>query len=305
MDAAVERRRALKLPPFTNVVRYVHEQADHLPRLVVEGYGSWARLEMKDEGYLPWADALGHRLLHHGFGGVVFVHRTGKKAVVRPLVGRCPTTLVVQERGHRYAVRLVDEDAVGTGIFVDLREGRAMAEEAARGRPFLNLFAHAGAYGVAGLCGGASRVDHVDSGKKTASWAALNLALNGADPRQHKFIIDDAFKVLQKRAKRGPTYGVIACDPPTTALRPSGKRFVVRDELDNLARDACAALLDGGLLVLTCNDRNLTTADVERAARAGAALAGRDVDTCLALPLPPDLPPGGDVPVRGVGLRLR
>ncbi|MCP4500664.1 MAG: hypothetical protein GY822_11955 [Deltaproteobacteria bacterium] len=305
LERAFARRHAFGALSGTDIRRWVHGEADGLPGLVVESYAQCARLELKDARYIPWVDAIGKKLIVLGMSGVVFVHRTGKKAEVRPLVGECPRGIVAYERGGRFFVRLIEGDAVGTGIFVDLREGREQAERYAKGRPFLNLFAHAGAYGVAALRGGASRIDHVDSGKKTASWAALNLALNGGDPRAHRFIIDDAFDFLERAGRRGPTYGFIACDPPTTALRPKGKRFLVRESLPVLAADSCRALLPDGHLLLTCNDRSLTTQDVDRAAREAAKEAGRDVKRVVPLTLPADLPKGGDVPVRGVLLSVK
>ncbi len=157
--------------------------------------------------------------------------------------------------------------------------------------------------------GGASRVDHVDAARSCAPWAALNLALNGFDPRQHRYIVDDAFKVLRRAAKRGPAYGVIAADPPTTAVKPTGGRFVAGDELASMAKDAATALAPGGMVILTTNDRRITVGDVTNAAREGASQAQREVEALTPLPLPPDLMPHGrqvgDIPVRGVCMTVR
>lgn len=231
----------------------------------------------------------------------------GQQAELKAIFGEIPAGVVVRERGVALLVRLLKHGAPLSGAFVDLREGRRLAAAAARGRPGLNLFAHAGAFGAAMVSGGASKVTHVDSAKSCAPWAALNLALNGVDPRQHKFVVDDAFKVLRRLAKRGPTFGVIAADPPTTGARRGG-RFVVADALVPLATDACRALLDEGTLLLSTNDRRIRVADVEACAREGAHQAGRSVASCEEIPMPADLMPSGqmegDLPVRGVCLRL-
>lgn len=314
LERAVTRRREkLKLRRIgagTDVYRMVHGAADDFPGVVIDRYASVARIELYDEGCAPLVNQLAAALLdvEPMLQGVVALVR-GKRGRGRLWVaaGHVPSAHVVHEDGWRYLVRCAEEDAVGTGIFVDQREGRRFASRFARGRPALNLFAHAGGFGVALVAGGASRVDHVDAARKCATWAALNLALNGVDPRGHRFLVDDAFRVLQRAARRGPQYGVVVCDPPTTALDPRGKRFLARERLPELATQACLALLEGGTLLLSINDRSVPVEGVEQAAREGAAAAGRSVLALEEVALGPDLPPDSDQslrPMRGVRLTV-
>lgn len=301
---------ALPLAPATDILRLVHDAADGLPGLVIDVYGSVARVELYAAAYRPLlgdiAEAL--RACLPGLQGIVGLLRQKRgRAEGLPVFGQAPAGHIVWEDGLRYFVRTAEPEAAGAGIFVDQREGRRRVRASARGRPALNLFAHAGAFGVAAFGGGASRVDHVDSAKKCAPWAALNLALNGGDPRKHRFLVEDAFKVLRRAASRGPAYGVIACDPPTTAINPDGSRFVTREALPALAAEACRALLEGGALLLSTNDRSLPVDAVLAAAEAGAQHAGRDVRLLEEVPLGPDLPPAEDPrvrPMRGAWLVL-
>ncbi len=294
----------------TDVYRLVHDAADGVPGVVVDRYGPVARVELYDPGLVGEVDAIARALgdAVPGLEGVVALSRDRRgKGRLWIAAGKVPAAHVVFEDGWRYLVRTADEDAVGTGVFVDHREGRRMARARAFGRPALNLFAHAGGFGVALATGGASRVDHVDAARKCAPWAALNLSLNGFDPRAHRFLVDDALKVLRRAARRGPRYGVIVCDPPTTALDPKGKRFLARERLHELAEDACRALLDGGALVLSTNDRGVLVDDVAAEARRGAKAAGRTVRDVLEVPLGPDLPSSRDAalrPMRGVCLEV-
>ena len=308
--SAIAHRRAFDLGPDTDVLRLVHDAADELPGLVVDAYGPVARVEMYDrryrEGLLDIAEEI--RALWPGIEAVVGLERKERgQAEVIPVLGTTPLGHVVHEEGWRFFVRTREPEAAGTGIFVDQREGRRLVRQAARGRPVLNLFAHAGAFGVAALAGDARRIDHVDAAKKCAPWAALNLALNGGDPREHRFLVDDAFKILRRVARREPAYGVVVCDPPTTAIAPGGKRFVARDALPSLAEQSCRALLEGGALLLSTNDRSLTVDDMAAAAEEGAHRAGRKVASLVEVPLGPDLPPHEDPrvrPMRGVWMRL-
>ena len=205
-------------------------------------------------------------------------------------------------------VRVADERAVGSGVFVDQREGRRLVRAAAKGRVVVNLFAHAGAFGVAAAVGGAARVDHVDMAKKCAPWSATNLALNGFDPRGHRFIVDDALQVLANAARKRGGYGVVVCDPPTQAVRTDGSRFVLRHSLEELAEHGCRALDDGGLLLLSCNDRDVAVEAVLAAADAGARAAGRRIKSLVELPLPADCTSVAALrgrPMRGAVLQLQ
>lgn len=277
----------------TNVYRLVHDAADELPGVVIDRYGPVARIELYDEPLTEQVPALTRALVRAlpALEGVVALYRARRgKGRLWIAHGHVPKAHVVQEDGWRFLVRTAEEDAVGTGVFVDQREGRRLARALASGRPGLNLFAHAGGFGVELAAGGASRVDHVDAARKCAPWAAVNLALNGFDPRAHRFLVDDAFKVLKRAGKRGPTYGVVVCDPPTTALDPKGKRFLARERLHELAEDAFRALLEDGALLLSTNDRGVPVPEVAAAVERGAKAAGRRLREVREVPLGPDLP---------------
>jgi 23S rRNA (cytosine1962-C5)-methyltransferase len=306
--AALARRDGFDVPPTTDVRRLVDGDGDELAGVVVDRYGAVARVELWSARWPTNLDEIVRALVDGArVEAVVAVLRTGAgRSEQRVLRGVVPAAHVVHESGLRFLVRVADEDAVGAGVFVDQREGRALVRAAARGRVVVNLFAHAGAFGVAAAVGGAARVDHVDMAKKCAPWAAANLALNGIDPRRHRFIVDDALVVLARLAKKGGV-GVVVCDPPTQAVRNDGSRFVLQESLHELARDGCAALDDGGLLLLSCNDRSVPVQRVLDEAARGARLAGRSVDRIVELPLPADVTSRDHPrarPMRGVVVRL-
>jgi 23S rRNA (cytosine1962-C5)-methyltransferase len=303
----------MAIPPVTTVRRFVDGEGDGLPGVVLDAYGHVARLEVWAERWPQGHDdedspfGLRELLANHGITAAVAVLRVAAgRSETRTLWGSVPEAHVVTEAGMRLLVRVADDKAVGSGVFVDQRSGRAMVRAEAKGGVVVNLFAHAGAYGVAAAVGGAGRVDHVDMAKKCAPWAAANLALNGIDPRAHRFIVDDALQVLHKLARRGGA-DIVVCDPPTQAVRKDGSRFVLRNSLEELAHDAATGLHPGGLLVLSCNDRDVAVDDVMAACARGAAAAGRAVKALGPLPLPPDITSAGAPrgrPMRGAVLRL-
>ncbi len=306
LGRALKLRAGFAVPPATNLRRLVDGEGDGLPGVVVDRYGPVVRIEL---WAAQWPGNLDEAASVVDAAAVVAVLRTAAgKSELRVVRGQVPESHVVVEDGVRLLVRLRDAAAAGSGVFVDQRLGRRLVRDAARGRVVLNLFAHAGAFGAAAAVGGASRVDHVDMAKKCAPWAATNLALNGLDPRQHRFIVDDALLVLAKRAKKGRGAGVVVCDPPTQAVRRDGSRFVLQASLADLARESCQALDDGGLLLLSCNDRSVGVERVLDEAQRGARLAGRSLEHIGALPLPDDVTsqePGRARPMRGCVLRLR
>ncbi len=309
IDEALRRRAQFMVPAGTNLRRLIDGEGDGLSGVVADRYGHVVRVEMWaalwPEGLERFADRLCAEV---GVTAVVAVLRTAAgTSQQRVLRGLVPEAHVVVEAGMRFVVRTADERAVGSGVFVDQREGRRLVRAASNGRVVVNLFAHAGAFGVAAAVGGAGRVDHVDMAKKCAPWAAANLALNGFDPRGHRFIVDDALQVLAKLARKGGGNGVIVCDPPTQAVRKDGSRFVLRTSLAELAEHGCAALDADGLLLLSCNDRDVPVEQVLAAAQDGARAAGRQVRSLVELPLPQDCTSVGAPrgrPMRGAVLRL-
>lgn len=310
VEEALRRRAAFVVPGGTTLRRLIDGEGDGLPGVVADRYGHVVRLELWATSWPARLQETARRLAAlDGVSAVVAVLRTGAGTSEQQVVlGDVPEAHVVHEAGLRFLVRVADERAVGSGVFVDQREGRRLVRAAARGRVVVNLFAHAGAFGVAAAVGGAARVDHVDMAKKCAPWSATNLALNGFDPRAgHRFIVDDALQVLAKAARKRGGYGVVVCDPPTQAVRKDGSRFVLRTSLEELAEHGCSALDDGGLLLLSCNDRDVPVEAVLTAAEAGARAAGRRIKSLVELPLPADCTsvaaPRGR-PMRGAVLQL-
>ena len=294
LDAAIDRRLAHGLQHH-GCVRLIDSAGDGLPGLVVETFGPVVRVESTTDN--TDLDTISAQVLDRwpSLTGAVAVRRLGRgQADVRVAAGHVPRAVVVLEEGRRFLARPREPDAVGAGVFADQREGRRWIAEHARGGPHLNLFAHAGAFGVVAATAGATRVDHVDAARKCAHWSALNLALNGLDPRAHRFIVDDALKLLERVARRGPTYQTIVCDPPTAARKkaPGRKKaaaiFATRDHLPFFATSCLSALLPGGALLLSCNDRRLRQHDFERAAEEGARAADRRLKEVAPLPLPAD-----------------
>jgi 23S rRNA (cytosine1962-C5)-methyltransferase len=292
LRAEWRRERAID----SDVYRIVDGTADGCAGVVIDAYGPVWRVEAAATSTLAQSSAteiLRQLATAFGVAGVVLVVRTAAGKSEMDVAGSVPHAHTVAENGLRAVVRVADKNAVGTGLFVDQRIGRARVRAAARGATVLNLFAHAGFFSTCAAVGGAARVDTVDLGKKCAPWAALNMAMNGVDPRGHRFIVDDALAFLRrakaKAMRDGATYGVVVCDPPTQAVISAQNRFVLADAFDELLDGCLAVLRPGGALLMSCNDRRVTVADVQTRVRQAVLRSKHEARILEELPLPPDV----------------
>ena len=300
---ALEHRRSLFQTPQHNVFRLLHGEGDDLEGLYADLYAGHLRLEAHRSAWAKDWEGLQKLLTQEipSLQSVTAVVRDarGKADSMKVLAGHPPKTVVGIENDCRFSLRLNEADALGTGLFPDMRLVRQRVKERAAGSRVLNLFAHAGGFGVAAAVGGAERVDHVDAARKCAPWAALNLALNGINPRRHRFLVEDAIKTLKKAARRGHQYDLILCDPPVTALAPNGKRWTTRDHIPFYGAQLALALKPKGSFVFSTNDRNLSLDVLHQGIQQGLRESGRTLKSIEELPL------GRDYPDRKSNPRLR
>jgi 23S rRNA (guanine2445-N2)-methyltransferase / 23S rRNA (guanine2069-N7)-methyltransferase len=156
---------------------------------------------------------------------------TGKKQLVR-------------EGGHRFAVNLTDY--LDTGLFLDHRRLRAMLQDEARDRRFLNLFAYTGSATVYAAAGGARATVSVDLSNTYLDWAAENFALAKLSTAKHALVKSDVLRFLEHAAGEREKFGLIFCAPPTFSNSKGMENDfdLQRDHVRLL--QACAALLDEG-----------------------------------------------------------
>jgi 23S rRNA (cytosine1962-C5)-methyltransferase len=93
----------------------------------------------------------------------------------------------------------------------------------------------------------------VDASKRVLAAGRHNLELNGIDPAEgHRFLTDDAVKVVPRLLKRGERFDLIVLDPPTFG-RADGRVFRIEKDLPVLVRDCFDLLEPGGWLLVSCN----------------------------------------------------
>src|SRR5688572_16173643 len=136
-DAIARRREgALKnAVSDCDVLRLVDDEGDECPDIIVDRYGPVLRIELKARSWPSHIDNIARALAAEaGTDHVVgLLRKAGGKSDQRILFGDPPRAHVVNERGVRLLVKTAEEDAAGTGVFVDYREGRALVAARARG----------------------------------------------------------------------------------------------------------------------------------------------------------------------------
>ncbi len=166
-----------------------------------------------------------------------------------------PVPIEVCEHGMKLRVDVVRGQK--TGLFIDQRENRRLMRGVARSLEVLNLFSYTGGFSVACALGGARRVISVDVGKGAVEGARENFAINGFDPRDHEFVVADAFEYLRECSSRNRRFDCVIVDPPSFApsKRTLAKALSAYAELNELA---IQCVKDGGLLATSSCSSHVT-----------------------------------------------
>jgi 23S rRNA (cytosine1962-C5)-methyltransferase len=165
------------------------------------------------------------------------------------IAGEEPGEITVQENGLSYFV----EPAGGysSGLFLDQRLNRQWVTKLGAKR-MLNLFAYTCSFTVCAASAGAETCS-VDASKRVLATGRRNLELNGIDPAEgHRFLADDAMKVVTRLLKRGERFDLIVLDPPTFG-RADGHVFRIEKDLPGLICECFDLLSLGGWLLVSSN----------------------------------------------------
>lgn len=201
-----------------------------------------------------------------------------------------PAEVVVREGRVRYAVDVTAP--MGTGLFIDMRAGRAAVGRLAAGKRVLNCFSYAGAFSVVAAVHGASRVVSVDAASRAHTRARRNLALNGfelAESERFEFVTGDAVAALTRLAARNQHFDLVVLDPPTFSAA-KGRTFTALRDYADLAGAAVRTLAPGGFLCAASNATKLPWDDLERAVGRGVAQCGRQGLVVQRVGQPADFP---------------
>jgi 23S rRNA (cytosine1962-C5)-methyltransferase len=249
LEASLARRAPLK---GRDGVRLVHGEADLLPGLFVDRYGTGLTLQTLSEGMDARKETLA-RMLVELTGATHVVCRDdasgrdfeGLKREVRLLHGGGEARFAYHEGENLFEVDLLGD--MKTGAFLDQVENHLRAGELARGAG-LDLFSYHGGFALA-LARGCDSVLAVEADAKAAERIRANAARNG----RGNVTVDNAnaFDVLRRFADEGRRFDTIVLDPPGLAKRREGMATALR-AYHELNLRALKCLKPDGLLV-TCS----------------------------------------------------
>jgi len=163
---------------------------------------------------------------------------------------------MVEEQGLKFEVNL--SDYLDTGLFLDHRASRAWVRSQSSGKRVLNLFCYTGSVSVYAAAGGAVEVCSVDLSNTYLDWARTNMRANGfnADAAAFEFLREDVATLLAAFARKGRTFDLVFCDPPSfsNSKRMDG-HFDVQEHHVDLLRACGAVLHPAGTIFFSNNNR--------------------------------------------------
>ena len=163
------------------------------------------------------------------------------------------TVRTVSEQGLLFEVDL--SGYADTGLFPDHRLTRQLVRDRAEGLAFLNLFSYTGAFTVYAAAGGASKTVSVDLSAVYTDWARRNMALNGLDGGEHRFVTGDCMAFL--REDGGDMFDLAVVDPPTfSASKKTKGSFDVQRDHAALLNAVFGRMRRGGTVFFSTNKRS-------------------------------------------------
>ncbi len=295
VDAARTLREQLLPKEGMTAYRVLHGEGDGVPGVTVDRYGEFLVAHLFSPAVEPLRDWLYDALEAAWKPRAIYEQKR-----YRPLAGEAPRGPATLARGEVAPVELevsehglnfvVDVTApLGTGLFLDLREGRRVVGERAAGKRVLNLFSYTGAFSAYAARGGAREVVSVDLAPKAHARARRNLQANALGEAGHEFIPGDAFKVLAKMAERKRLFDLIVLDPPSFS-QAKGRTFSVQKDYRELVEAALAVAAPNSLVACASNTMKLPTEELDRAVGEAAGRARRILRVVERRGLPADFP---------------
>src|SRR5438270_9461145 len=275
LERALRLRERIYRAPY---YRLIHAEADGLPGLVIDRFGSLLVVQANTAGIerlMPLVlDALQQVLSPDA---IALRNDSPARALeglpteTRVAVGQIEGPVSLEENGAIYEADVLSGQK--TGWFYDQRDNRAFIAGLADGARVVDLYTYSGGFAVAAACAGAASVLGIDR-----SEPALALA-EGASRRN-----DVAERCIFRRAEvfaeaaalsaSGERFDIVIADPPPfeRTKRDVGPELRGYRKLARLA-----ATLDepGGILFLASCSHNVGAPDFAEAVRRGLADAGR------------------------------
>ncbi len=297
--AAIALRKKIFGDDMLEAMRLINAEGDGLSGIVVDKYKDYLVVQLYSSAVMPLRDGLYDALVKQLGPKAIYEQRrfrslggeAPRQAAAELVRGNpAPVEIEVKEGDLTFVVDVTSP--LSTGLFMDLREGRAAVRQWAKGKNVLNLFSYTGAISVAAHAGGAASVVAVDVAAKAHARARRNFAASGFDPEKPELIVGDALKVLARFVERSRAFDMVVIDPPAfaSAAARGGKPWSATRDYSELVAACLDVLAPQGLLVAASSTHKLTSNEYEQALAEGALLAKTQLRIIDRRGLPSDFP---------------
>ncbi|MBI2994535.1 MAG: class I SAM-dependent methyltransferase [Gammaproteobacteria bacterium] len=301
LQRAIARRDQDAAAAGRNARRLVNGESDGLPGLIVDAYGEWLVCQFLSAGVEYWRDVIADLLMELRPSKGCYerseadVREKEKLPRRTGLVrGEEPPELIEIQLGE---LRFLVDVRKGhkTGFYLDQAENLDLIRRSAQVREVLNGFAYTGAFAVAALKGGASRVVSIESSREAMDLAARNLELNACDATKVEQVNGDVFNELRRFRDAGRSFDLALLDPPKFVVNAGQVQRGGRAYKDaNLL--AIKLLRPGGRLVTFSCSGHVTPDLFQKIVADAAVDSGRGVQILHWLSQAPDHPVSTNFP---------
>jgi 23S rRNA (cytosine1962-C5)-methyltransferase len=291
---ALAIREALYARPF---YRLVNSEGDGLPGLTIDRFDDACVVQVTTAGMESLLDSV-IAALDAVIAPKHIVVRAdtparameGLPSYVR--AGDAPTRMTLEENGARYFADVAEGQK--TGWYYDQRDNRAFVAALAKGRTMLDAYCYTGGFAILAARTGAKEASGIDSSAPALALAEDAASANAVE-KNCTFVKADVFEELERLARDGERFDVVAADPPPF-VKSRKDLEVGAKAYRKLARLAAAVTAPGGYLFLASCSHNIPadrfaaecTIGIQRSGRRAALIrqAGASPDH----PVHPQLP---------------
>jgi 23S rRNA (cytosine1962-C5)-methyltransferase len=292
IETRLRRALAFRATMQTEACRLAFSEADELPGLIIDRYGTLVLIQILVRGLdRPEVRELLTRVLVEEIAPETLIERGDARIAaleglqtpaLATLYAKDPAHPILQATFQLNGLRFAYDATSGqkTGAFLDQRLNYAAAAEHARGEA-LDVCTYQGGFALhmaAKMAGSrCSRVTGVDSSRSALEVAERNLAANrNKISGEVDWIEADAFDLLRDWSDAGTQYDTIVLDPPAFAKSRRAVEGALRGYKELNLR-AFKMLRSGGVLVTCSCSQHISGADFTATIAAAAADAGRHV----------------------------
>jgi 23S rRNA (cytosine1962-C5)-methyltransferase len=276
IGAALERRQ--RLFPERDFYRLIFGEADLLPGLIVDRYGTVLVVQSLTAGMDALIEDVLAVLVRYLSPEGIYLRNDSPSRVLEGLsqekhiaYGSIPDSVIISSSGLRFLVDVADGQK--TGFFLDQEANRPLMKQYVfPGAKVLDLFCYAGAWGLHAAAAGAAEVTGVDSSPGAIQLAESNAALNGMEDRFHA-VRHNALEFLKRSHE---TWDVVILDPPAFIKSRSQIKEGQKGYID-FNRRALTKLNPGGILFTCSCSHHLDAQTFEETVAIAARQSGKEL----------------------------